>query len=142
MNKFIIPTFGVLVGISLFILSQFFVPAIRELFQGSFLFLVPIILFSLLGLVLVVLTVKEKIKGKLRKFLILTGASAAGFFVFVFLHNLFYGLEVVTSRIISLSYLMEILHMIFFIVAIFICPVGFLVGVVGSFVQLIKKKKT
>ena len=37
--------------------------------------------------------------------------------------------------------LVEILHVAFFMTAIFVCPLGFLIGVVGSMVMFSKKKK-
>ena len=98
-------------------------------------------IFFLLGVVLIFLTVKEKVRGILKKFLLLTGASAAGFFVSVFLHNAFYGLAIMTNHITVLSHSMEVLHVAFFIMAIVVCPIGFLVGVVGSIVLAIKKSR-
>jgi len=123
------------------ILGQFFIPAIGELLEGSELFLIPFALFSLLGLALMVFTLRSEVKGRLRKLLILAGASALGFFVFVILHNLFYALAEVTSNITGLSYLMEVFHVAFFFIAIFGCPLGFLVGVAGSIVLFIKNNK-
>jgi len=142
MKKSLIPIiFWALIGVFLFIIGQFFIPPVMELFSGSELFLAPFIVFSLLGLALTFLTVKEKIGGKLKKFLILTGASSAGFFVSVFLHNAFYALGIMASQIIVLRYLMEALNVAFFMIAIFVCPLGFLVGVVGSIVMFIKKRE-
>lgn len=141
MKKSLISTFWALVGVFLVIASEFFIPVVRELFRGSLLFLLPFIVFSLLGVVLIFLTVKEKVEGMLKKFLILTGASSAGFFISIFLHNAFYALGTITSHIIVLNYLMEILHIIFFIIAIPICPLAFLVGVVGTIVLFVKKRK-
>lgn len=141
MKKSLILTFWALVGVFLVIASEFFIPVVRELFRGSLLFLLPFIVFSLLGIVLIFLTVKEKVEGMLKKFLILTGASSAGFFVFIFLHNAFYALATITSHITVLNYLMEILHIVFFFIAIPVCPLAFLVGVVGSIVLFVKKRK-
>ena len=122
-------------------IGQFFIPPVRELFMGSELFLVPFIVFSLLGLALTFLTVREKIGGTLKKFLILTGASSAGFFVGVFLHNAFYALGIIAGQIIILRYLTEALHVAFFMIAIFVCPLGFIIGAVGSIVIFIKQKR-
>lgn len=142
MKKSLIPiTFWVLVAAFLVVISEFFIPAVSELFRGSFLFLLPFIVFSLLGIALIFLTVKEKVRGTLKKFLLLTGISSAGFFVSVFLHNFFYGLGMVVGHITILRYLMEILHVSFFIIAIFVCPIGFLIGIVGSIVLFAKKRK-
>lgn len=95
--------------------------------------------FFLLGLILVRLALKQKKGGKLRKFLVLTGASAAGFFVGVVLHNLLYALALAASHLPLVSYLAEALHVAFFIIAIFICPLGFLIGVMGVFWSFISK---
>lgn len=142
MKKSLIPaTFYALIGVFLVILSMFFVPPVRELIKGPLLFLLPFIIFSLLGAALIFLTKKGKVKGKLRKFLILTGVSAAGFFVSIFLHNFLYALAIVASNIVILKYLFEFLHVTFFIIATLVCPLGFLIGAVGSIVLLFKKGK-
>lgn len=133
-------TFCGLIGVFLVIASAIFFPAFRKHLGAPF-FITSWVAFFLLGAALIFLTVRKKVKGKLKKFLILTGASAVGFLVSVLLHNFFYGLAIITSRITVLSFLMEILHGLFFIVAIFICPIGFLVGVIGSMALFIKKKR-
>ena len=141
MKKSLITTFWALIVSFLFILGQFFIPAVTELFNGSLFFLLPFAIFSLLGGLLIFLTIKEKIEGVLQKFLILAGASAAGFFVCVLLHNFLYALNVITSDIIILRYLTEILHVTFFLIAVFVCPLGFLIGALGSIIILVKKKR-
>lgn len=139
--KFVTVIFWTLVITFLFILGQFFVPAIRDLFKGSMLFLAPLAVFFLLGVGLIAATVKEKIKGKLKNFLVLTGGSAAGFFVSVLLHNFLYALGVATVSIKVLHYLLEFLHTAFFLIAIFVCPLGFLIGAIASAVLFTKKRK-
>lgn len=141
MKKSLISTFWALIGIFLVIASEFLIPVVRELFRGSFLFLLPSVIFSLLGVALIFLALKEKVERGLKKFLILTGASSTGFFVSIFLHNAFYALGTITSHITVLNYLMEILHIVFFILAIFVCPLTFLIGVVGTIVLFVKKRK-
>jgi len=141
MKKSITITFWALVGLFLFILSEFFVPAVRDFFRGSELFLLPFVIFSLLGIVLIFLTLKQKEQGALKKFLLLTGVSAAGFFIFIFLHNAFYALGVITSHIPVLNSLMEALHVVFFLIAIPVCPLGFLIGVVNVIVIIKRKNK-
>jgi len=74
-----------------------------------------------------------------KKFLILMGASLAGFFLFVILHNVFYGLATFTSDIPVVSHFMEFSHVAFFCIALFICPSGFLIGAVGSIYFAISK---
>jgi len=74
----------------------------------------------------------------LRRFLVLLGASLVGFPVCVVLHNLFYGLGELAAGIIILSPLLEFLHAVFFLIAVLVCPAGFLIGAVGSIVIGIK----
>jgi len=93
-----------------------------------------------LGITLIILTIKSGIGGKLKKFLILTGASVAGFFVSVVLHNFIYGLFIhffgkdFWNRIGSGGD-----EPVFFILAIIVCPIGFLIGAIGSTVLFAKK---
>ena len=78
------------------------------------------------------------------KFLILLGASVVGFFVFVVLHNVFYGLGQMATDINILAQLLDFFHAVFFIIATLVCPTGFLIGAVGSILTAItyfKKKK-
>lgn len=99
------------------------------------------VILVILGSVLTGLTLVQKVEGKLKKFLILTGASAAGFFIFSILHNIFYGLEQITSHITVLSYSMKAFEVIFFLIAIFACPTGFLIGAIGTIVMFDKNRK-
>jgi len=138
MKKSIILTFWALIGVFLLIAGQFFIPVVNELFRGSLIFLLPFIIFSLLGIALIFLTLKQRVMGTIKRFLILTGSSATGFFVFIFLHNMFYGLAIMTNQIPILSFVMEILHIAFFIIAIFVCPLGFMIGAIGSIIIFIK----
>jgi len=131
--------FWALVGTFIVILGEFFIPAFGDLFRGSKLFLLPLAIFSLLGLVLLILVLKEKATRKIEKFLILTGASAAGFFIFVLLHNFVYGLFI---HLFGESFWGRIGvgdEPFFFFLAVIVCPVGFLIGAIGSIVLLIKK---
>jgi len=127
--------FWALLGVFVVIASVFFIAAFIPAFRGSiFLWFITIsgVIFFLLGVTLIILTVKEKVGGILKKFLLLTGASATGFFVFVFLHNAFYGLFI---HFFGADFWDRIGlgdEPFFFIMAIFVCPIGFLVGAIGS----------
>ena len=78
---------------------------------------------------------------QVKSFLILLGASLIGFPLFVVLHNLFYGLGQVAADIIVLGILLEFLHVVFFLVAIMVCPPGVLIGAVGSVVTYCKGRQ-
>jgi len=113
---------------------------IGEWLKGPY-FLSVMAAFFLLGGALIFFTLKEKVEGMLKKFLILAGGSAVLFFVSVVLHNLFYALGTVIGHITLLKYLVEIIHVAFFLIAVIACPIGFLVGVVGSIVLFVKGRR-
>jgi hypothetical protein len=140
MKKSLTFTFWTLIAIFLLLIGEFFIPAFRELFRGSELFLVPPIAFSLVGIALILSTLKERVSGALKKFLLLTGASSAGFVVFILLHNLIYGLFVYFfgSDFWERTGLGD--EPLFFLLALLVCPIGFLVGVIGSIALFVKQK--
>jgi hypothetical protein len=78
---------------------------------------------------LLVLTGKTKMRAGLKKFLLLTEASFVGLPVFGILHN-------------AVSALINTEEPVFFILAIIVCPIGFLVGIVGTIVIAVKSKGT
>ena len=67
-------------------------------------------------------TVKEKVEGTLKKFLLLTGASAAGFLLFILLHNAIYGLFI---YFFGAEFWNGGDEPFFFIMAVIVCPLGF-----------------
>ncbi len=133
------PVFWALVGVFIVIVFIIFIPPFRDSLTASEAFLIPLAVFSLLGVALIVLTLREKIGGGLKTFFLLAGASAAGFFVSVLLHAAadalfiyFFG-EDFWDRIGIGN------EPLFFSIAIFVCPLGFLAGVVGSIVLRARK---
>ena len=78
---------------------------------------------------------------KLKMFLILLIGSIVGFPVFAVLHNLFHALGKMAKDIIIVEQLLEILDVSSFLIAIFLCPIGIILGAVGSIVLSIKNKK-
>ena len=130
--------FWALVGVFIVIVCLFFIPAFRELLAGSELFLAPFAVFFLLGIALIVLTVREKVGGTLKKFFLMTGASSTGVFVGILLHNLVYGLFIYFFGADFWDRIGLGDEPVFFVLAIIVCPLGFLVGVVGSIVLAIK----
>ena len=95
-------------------------------------------IFAGLGVTLIVLTVKKKVAGILRKFLLLTGASAVGLPVFAVLHNLVYALLILWFGEDFWGASGD--EPVFFILATIVCPIGFLVGAVGTIVLAVKNK--
>jgi hypothetical protein len=131
-GKLIWSVFWALVGVFVIVVSTIFIPPAVILLMPldllPIIFLAAIVVFILLGVALLFLTVKTKVGGILKKFLLLTGASAVGLPVFVLLHNVISGL-------------FDIEEPVFFVMATLVCPIGFLVGAVGSVVLAIKNKQ-
>lgn len=130
------------VVIFVLLLGYFILLNSRDLGRGAFGIVAILALFFLfLGVILTILTLKQKIKGKLKIFLLLAGISAICPLVFSILHNFFYALGIIFSDITLLKYLMESLHVISFLISLIGAPIGFLVGVSGSAALLFKRRK-
>lgn len=92
MNRFILPLFWATLGVFIILMVTMFAPL--RLPMGFVPFLFPSVqaLFFILGLALLILSIRAKLDRMLKKFLILTGASAVGMAGSQFLHNLVFGL--------------------------------------------------
>jgi hypothetical protein len=129
-NKFIRSIFWAMAAVFIIIICAAFIriPTGGEPWMNKM--LIPgIVLFLILGTALIVLTVKTKIAGKIKRFLLLTGASAAGLLVFAVLHNIVSGLFNVEEAV-------------FFILATIVCPLGFLAGIIGTIILTVKNKSS
>lgn len=129
--------------VSFFIeMSYLFIPMDLTLKRSLWPFFVILSIISFfLGVALIFLTLKEKIKGWLKNFLLLMGISIIGMPVSVILHNLIYGLFIYLFgqgfwEKINLSD-----EPVFFILAVIVFPIGFLIGITGSIAVLSKQKK-
>jgi len=98
--------------------------------------LIAMLPFLFLGIALIFLTLRQKIKGPLKKFLLLTGISTVGFLISAVLHNLIYAM--------FKGYFDKTAggdEVVFFALAVFVCPIAFCIGAIGSIVSFIKTKK-
>ena len=126
------PTFWALVAVFIFIVCLFAIPAFGERLAGSFWFFVPFIVFFVLGVGLTIFSLRGVLSGWPKTFFVLTGASAAGVLVSVLLHNLIYGLLA--------DFWGSGDEFFFFIIAFIVCPLGFLVGAVGTIVSGLRNR--
>lgn len=137
-NKLVRSIFWALVGVFVVVVCLFAIPAARELLMGELFLITAGVVLFLLGGALIFLTVKQKARGLSKKFLLLTGASAVGIPVSAVLHNFVYALFI-------LWFGADFWHggdePFFFVMAIVVCPLGFLVGVVGSIVLAVRKDR-
>ena len=140
MRKYLIPlVFWLLIGCFGLIVATALSPVVRGLIHGVP-FLTILSSIFLLGGALVFLVLRQRVGESLRKFLLLTGGSAVGFFVFSVLHNLIYG---VLAYFLGADFWDNVGlgdEPFFFFIAILICPIGFLVGVAGSVVLFIRRR--
>ena len=101
------------------------------------------LLFLALGLTLLVLTVRARARldRPLKRFLLLTSSSAVGVFASILLHGVVYGLIILIfgEDFWSRTGLED--EPFFFIMGLFICPVAYLVGTIGSIVLMFRKKR-
>ena len=128
--------FNALIILSIFVtLGMLFPDAGRV--TGPYVFILWILHFAA-GVGLIITTYKEKISGKRKFYLLLSGFSSAGFLLGVVLHNLLYALGTITENLGILNKIINFFEVAFFLVAILICPVGFIVGLVGTLIVLKK----
>ena len=148
LNKALISVFWASVAIFiLFILSTMILPATIGTISmppmiSSLIFFFLIIgggIFFLLGVAIIVLTIKAKLSGLIKKFLLLAGASITGIFAGALLHNLVYGLFIYFFGANFWGIGGD--EPFFFVLATIVCPIGFLVGMIGSMVLYVRKKK-
>lgn len=130
-----------LVVVAVLIAGYFFVPFSMSIRREIFPLVAGLaLLFALLGVALIVVAARMRAERMLKVFLILTGSCAAGVLLCAVLHNVVYGLLIhcfgtdVWDRL-GLSD-----ESFFFILALFVCPALFGVGVIGSIVLLLKKR--
>jgi hypothetical protein len=124
--------------VACFILIVLGMSGLLRSFGGGYLLFSIWIIFTGLGITLTVLTVKKKVVGKLKVYLLLAGASATGFLVFIVLHNLVYALF---SHFFGENFWgTGGDEPVFFVLAIIVCPLGFLIGAVGTIILGLKNK--
>ena len=133
------PLFWALIAVFVFVICLFLIEPLNDLFGGSGLFLAPFAVCFLLAVALLVFTLREKVAGLLKSFFLLTAASAAGVFVFILLHNAVYGLFI---HFFGEGFWNGGDEPVFFILAVIVCPLGFLVGAVGSIVLRIREARS
>lgn len=96
------------------------------------------IILPILGIALIILAAKAGFTKIARAFFILTGASALGIGAGVVLHNLLYAALIKIFGEGIWSNMGD--EPVFFILATIICPLGLLVGAIGSIILIASKK--
>jgi inner membrane protein involved in colicin E2 resistance len=128
-----------LLVIFVIIMAVIFIPGLNKLLIGDTSLLLTGLVLVLLGLSLIIFTIKGKTAKPLRHFLLLTGASAIGIPLCILLHNLVYG---------SLIFLLGENFWkggdepFFFIMALIVFPVTFILGSVASIIIKIRQRSS
>jgi MFS family permease len=107
--------------------------------QNGYVLFAGLIILLGLGVTLLVLAARAKLTKMLKAFLLLTGASATGIPVFIVLSNVVYGLFIYFFGPGFWGGTGD--EPFFFILAVLVCPVAFLVGAIGSIVLTFWKVK-
>jgi hypothetical protein len=141
--------FNLAIKVTFWLLVAFFIVLVFVIFSPmeyisiSILFMsIPGIIFLLLCIALIVLTAKSGLGGLLKKFLLITGAAPIGAVVGVILHNVFYGVFIhfFGADFWDRTGIGD--EPVFFILALIVCPIAFLVGIVGSIILFKKGRRT
>jgi hypothetical protein len=137
-ERLIWSVFWALVVVFVVAVCAFVIPAFRESIMDLLFMAVFGVLLCALGIALIVLAVKQKVGGLFKKFLLLTGASAIGIPVGILLHNAVYGLFI---YFFGADFWNGGDEPFFFIIGLIVCPLGFIVGVVGSIVLNVRRRR-
>ena len=153
-NRFIMPVFWSLLGAFVLVFTSVNVmnPPIRTLLNDlypddivaiavSTFFQFSGLLFFALGLTLLILTARAKLDKIFKRFLLLASSSAVGVFVSILLHGVVYGLFILLFGEDFWDRTGIGDEPLFFIMAIFVCPVAYIVGTVGSIVLMTRRKR-
>ncbi len=136
----ILSIFYVLILAFIMAASAMFIPVFGNDINFAFL-AVPGILMFIFGILLIVLARRKKLDKKLKKYLIITGASASGIFLGSILHNFFYALAEISKNIKIISLFMQFLEISTFVLALFVCPIVFIISAAFVNILLIRKRK-
>jgi len=90
-------------------------------------------LLGLSGVGLIVMTKKEKAEaGKIKYFLFAAGFSATGIVLGIVLHNALYAIGTLLTNLPVLSAVIGFLEGFFFLFAVILCPLGLIIGLLGT----------
>lgn len=92
----------------------------------------PGIILSFMSSILFVLIFTHNWK-KPKPYIILIISSVLGFVIFAVLHNVF--------EVIGKGTFWEVIGAFFFLLAIFLCPAGIIIGILGSIITAIKNER-
>jgi len=153
-HRSILPVFWALLGVFILVFISFNVmnAPIRTLLNDlypddivavvvSAFFQLSGLLFFALGLTLLILTARAKLDRLFKGFLLLTSSSAVGVFVSILLHGVVYGLFILIFGEDFWERIGIPDEPAFFIMALIICPIAYLVGTVGSVVLILRRKR-
>ena len=133
--------FWALTGIFIVAIVLLLSPATGNTSRTEPVLLVLGISMLILGGAIIYFTIKEKLTGLPMVFMSLTGASAAGITISIFLHNAIYGLFIYWFGSEFWTGIGFPDEPIFFFLGLILFPVTLLAGIIGTIVLVIKKRR-
>lgn len=125
-----------------FVLTALFVvtPSLMDSLPDAFLWAAGAL--GLLGLLLVVSSVRAPMPAGLKRTLLLTGGSAAGAVAGMVLHNLLYAFGTTVESATWFARILSVLEAAFFLLATVVFPATFIIGSAAAVVLLIRSRST
>jgi len=120
-----------LAGIFLLWSSAILLPPVRQILYGTVFKIMGVSFLILGGLLIYTTLINKNIAGRLKIFLLITGGSVVGILTASILHNLLYALFIYPNKGDE---------PVFFIIATVVCPLLFLIGIIGSVFYLSKRR--
>lgn len=140
----------ILVFVSIFVMNPPIRTILNDLYPDETVAAVVTIFFALshllflaLGLTLLILTIRARARldRLLKRFLLLTSSSAVGVFASILLHGVAYGSIILIFGADFWNRIGLGDEPFFFMMGLFVCPIAYLVGTIGSIVLIFRKKK-
>ena len=98
----------------------------------------PMILMSILGVLVFSIAFVHHWR-EIRKFQIMLFVSLISIIFFILMHNVFYGLAAKSEDIFILYSILDFLSVLFFLIVVYICPIGITIGLIGLAIIFVKK---
>jgi len=156
-NEVIFPVFWALLGafiltfLSIFVMNSPIRTMLNDLYPDETIAIIVSmfyrfsgLLFFALGLALLILTVRARarLERLLKRFLLVTGSSAVGVFASILLHGIVFGMLILIFGESFWTRTGIEDEPFFFIMGLFVCPVAYLVGAIGTIVLMFRRRKT
>ncbi|MFH1711635.1 MAG: hypothetical protein ABH846_00155 [Patescibacteria group bacterium] len=123
----------------MFIVIVIQMTVLQDLLSGI-IFLLPFLLWAIVGGILVIYALANKWPKLLQWSLMGAGCAAIGMIIGILAHNFFYAVaEMSYNESVYSVAIIEVYSVFFFIEAVVVCPLIFIVSLISSFILLLRK---